>query len=57
MLGTYVKDKYLVIEFLPFSTYPDERPGLIIENDLHSEEFTFFQTKCNQLWDFSTKHS
>ena len=48
--GIFVKEKFIVLEIMAYSSEPRERPGLIVEKDKDQELFIFLQDRYNKLW-------
>jgi hypothetical protein len=49
--GLLVRDRYVVVELIPYDTRTRDRPGILITRDLDLELFNLFQEKFFSLWE------
>jgi len=50
MQGLVVEDSWALIELIPFSAQPEERPALLLTPKSDPELFSFFRQKFEDLW-------
>ncbi|MGD0567623.1 MAG: hypothetical protein ABSA78_04395 [Candidatus Sulfotelmatobacter sp.] len=55
MEGVLVKDKWVVVEVMPFGVPTADRPGLVLNADKEPESFAIFQKAFIDLWRNSKK--
>jgi len=53
MQGLIVSDRWAMVELLPYTTPPGERPALILNRKAEPELFSLFKNQWEKLWDDS----
>jgi len=51
MQGIIVRDKWAVLELIPYATHTNDRPALVLTPERDSELFGLFVRQFERLWD------